>query len=137
MRGEVIDLVERLGLAEKVTVSGVRSDLWGVMKAATALVSPSLFEGQPNVVLEAAAAGCPLVLSDIKAHRDVADESSAIFFRPDSPAELAGALLATLRDPAAASRRAAHALRMADGYSVGRAVTGYQSIYDQLLVRYR
>jgi len=137
MRGEVADLVKRLGLAAKVTVSGLRTDLWGVMRSATALVSPSLFEGQPNVVLEAAAAGCPLVLSDIKGHRDVADESSAMFFRPDSPAELAGALLATLQDPAAASRRAAHARRVADGYSVERAVLGYESIYDQLLVRYR
>lgn len=137
MRGQVIGLVERFGLSGKVTVSGLRTDLWGVMKSATALVSPSLFEGQPNVVLEAAAAGCPLVLSDIKGHRDVADERSAVFFRPDSPAELAGALLATLRDPAAASCRAVHALRVADSYSVERAVMGYQSIYDQLLVRYR
>ena len=136
-RGEVEALLARLGLAGQVTVSGPRTDLWGVMKAATALVSPSLFEGQPNVVLEAAAAGCPLVLSDIRGHRDVADEGSAMFFRPDSPAELAAALLATLRDPAATAQRVAQARVVANGYTVERAVMGYQVIYDQLLARNR
>jgi glycosyltransferase involved in cell wall biosynthesis len=134
---QVADDIRRHGLENRVGAAGVRSDLWGIMKSALTLVSPSLFEGQPNVVLEAAAAGCPLVLSDIAGHRAVMDDTSALFFRPDSASELAGALLATLHDPSAASRRAACAREIANRHSLEHALPGYQAVYDQLLPRYR
>ena len=47
------------------------------MKASDAFVSTSTFEGQPNAVLEAMACGCPLVVSDIPAHREFLDDQTA------------------------------------------------------------
>lgn len=44
---------------------GYQDDVRPFMKAASALVFPSYREGFPNVPLQAAAMGCPLILSDI------------------------------------------------------------------------
>ena len=47
------------------------------MKSAAALVSPAIFEGSPNVVLEGMACGVPLVVSDIPEHRELLEDSAA------------------------------------------------------------
>ena len=41
------------------------------------LILPSLYEGKPNVVLEALATGLPCILSDIPAHRGLVSDSGA------------------------------------------------------------
>jgi glycosyltransferase involved in cell wall biosynthesis len=58
--------------------------VWNLMKQAAALVSLSSFEGCPNTVLEAMACKCPLIVSDIPAHREILDEKSAIFVDPNN-----------------------------------------------------
>ena len=135
MRAELANLIASLGLEGKVVLAGVRQDVWGLMKGASALVSASLFEGQSNVVLEGAAAGVPLVLSDIKGNRDAADEESALFFDPRSPEELAVALTAVVRDPGAAAIRCRNARRGVESLSIERCVQSYRQVYDELLSR--
>jgi glycosyltransferase involved in cell wall biosynthesis len=91
---QVIDLV------------GYRRDVWAWMKSSDAFVNVSFFEGQPNAVLEAAVCGCPLILSDIPAHREMMDDSSALFVNAGSPEQIAGAIERTLRDEDEARQRA-------------------------------
>lgn len=133
MLADLLVLIDQLGLQQVVTVTGVREDVWGLMKSAGAIVSPSLFEGQPNVVLEAAAAGCPLILSDITGHRDVAPEGAAVFFKPGSAEELAWAIQQTLDDPVRTANRRDTAKCHSRQFSIDRAVRGYQDVYDRLL----
>lgn len=135
MRAEAAALIATLDLEGKVVLAGVREDVWGLMKGASALVSASLFEGQSNVVLEGAAAGVPLVLSDIKGNRDAADDLSALFFDARSHEELAVALVSVVRDPSAAAARTDNARRGVEGFSIERCVTSYRLVYDQLLAR--
>ncbi len=52
------------GLAERVRFLGVRTDIPGLMQAADALLFPSLFEGLPLTLVEAQAAGLPILMSD-------------------------------------------------------------------------
>lgn len=130
---DVKALIEQLHLQDRVSVHGLRSDVWGVMKRAALFVSPSFFEGQPNVVIEAAAAKCPLIISSIEAHRDFADENMALFFEPDSPVELANAIRAALDDPASARRRAERAWEVSRGHSAEKAAAGYQTAYENLV----
>ena len=48
--------------------------------------SVSHYEGCPNVVLEAMACGCPVVVSNIPAHREILDEATAPGpVNPDDP----------------------------------------------------
>jgi glycosyltransferase involved in cell wall biosynthesis len=84
------------GLTPRLRFLGYRNDLWSLMGRAQAFVSPSLFEGQPNTVLEAMACGCPLVLSDIREHREIADDSTATFVPPCDADALASAVIRVL-----------------------------------------
>jgi glycosyltransferase involved in cell wall biosynthesis len=65
-------------LQDHVRLLGFRADVWPLIKGAQALVSLSRSEGSPNAVLEAAALGIPMVLSDIPAHRVVAAGGAAV-----------------------------------------------------------
>ena len=58
------EYVNQLGLENKVLFLGNRSDVPKLLSAFDVLVFPSLFEGMPNVVIEAQAAGLPCLISD-------------------------------------------------------------------------
>lgn len=67
-RGETREAVEKyvveLGLADQVVFAGVRSDVSRLYSAMDTFVFPSLYEGLPNVIVEAQANGLPCVISD-------------------------------------------------------------------------
>jgi len=126
-------MARELGVAHRLVFTGFVENLWDLMKRANALVSLSRFEGRPNVVLEAMACGCPLVVSDIPAHREILDERSALFADPDDPAAAAAALKATLvcGDEARGRARAA---RVSDaGLPVEETARLYEQLYLSLL----
>lgn len=61
---ELLHKVQKLGIAEKVIFAGTRDDVPVLLSAMDLMVFPSLYEGMPNVVIEAQAAGLPVVASD-------------------------------------------------------------------------
>ena len=58
------DLAAELGVAPQVSFPGQVGDMRGLMKEAVAFILPSRYEGFPNVLLEALAAGVPCVAAD-------------------------------------------------------------------------
>lgn len=56
--------IHELGIEEKVIFAGVRRDVPQLFMAMDVLVFPSIFEGMPNVVIEAQATGLPCLISD-------------------------------------------------------------------------
>jgi glycosyltransferase involved in cell wall biosynthesis len=62
---------QRLGLTQSVHWAGNRSEVAGLLATSTALVLPSRWEGMPNVVLEAMAAGKPVVATDVEGVREL------------------------------------------------------------------
>ena len=85
----------RLGLDERVRFLGFRSDVPRLMAACDFLVLPSRWEGMPYVVLEAMAAGKPVVATPVDGAIDLIEDGRSGFVAPtlDSTA-LAGALRA-------------------------------------------
>lgn len=73
-----------LGLEESVEIRGHVSvdELVDLYRGALALIFPSLFEGFGIPVLEAMAAGCPLVVADIPSIREICG-TSAVLFDPE------------------------------------------------------
>jgi glycosyltransferase involved in cell wall biosynthesis len=53
-----------LGIEDKVSFLGVRSDVPDLLQAMDVIAFPSFYEGLPGVILEAQAAGLPCVVSD-------------------------------------------------------------------------
>ena len=56
--------VNELGLGSRVIFAGVRRDIPQLLSAMDVFVFPSRFEGMPNTVIEAQAAGLPCVIAD-------------------------------------------------------------------------
>jgi len=79
-----------------VVLLGARSGsvLAALYTSAGAFVLPSSHEGQPIAVLEALSYGCPVVLSDIPAHREI-QASAARYFTPGDVDALTDQLRAT------------------------------------------
>ncbi|MBR2477091.1 MAG: glycosyltransferase family 1 protein [Clostridia bacterium] len=61
---EIRKKVSALGLDDKVIFMGRRSDVPRLLSAFDLMLMPSLYEGMPNVVIEAQATGLPCVISD-------------------------------------------------------------------------
>jgi glycosyltransferase involved in cell wall biosynthesis len=132
-RRRVERMARELGIGDRVVFTGYVDNLWGLMKRADAFVSMSRCEGRPNVVLEAMACGCPLVVSDIPAHREILDERTALFAGPDDLEEVAAALKATLQCGDAARRRARAACVKAAEWPVETMARLYEQLYLDLL----
>jgi glycosyltransferase involved in cell wall biosynthesis len=132
LHDEIVASIEAADCGGRIRVLGFCENLPGLMKRADVLAAPSWFEGQPNVPIEAAAAGCPLVVSDIPAHRGWLDESAALFAPPGDPHALAQAILQTLDDPAAARVRAERAGALVSQWSVENASAAYLRVYEEL-----
>jgi len=67
-----------LALTESVIFAGTRRDVPRLLRAADALIFPSLWEGLPGTVLEACAAGTPVIASDLPEIREIADWFSLV-----------------------------------------------------------
>lgn len=61
---KVQEKIISLGIKDSVIFTGTRSDVVKVMSAMDVLVMPSLYEGMPNVVIEAQACGLKCLISD-------------------------------------------------------------------------
>lgn len=64
LRNDIEAQIADKALTEDVILTGVRSDAAKFLSAADLFLFPSLYEGMPNTVIEAQAAGLPCILSD-------------------------------------------------------------------------
>lgn len=64
-------LVQELGLEEKVIFVGYRKDIGDLLHMADCFVFPSNQEGLPVALMEAMAAGLPIICSDIRGNSDL------------------------------------------------------------------
>ena len=78
MEPQVREMVRRLHLLDGVALAGNRSDIVRLVKAADLMIFPSLWEGLPGAVLEAASAGIPVLASDLPGVRELAEHLSRI-----------------------------------------------------------
>ena len=133
LAGRVSDYIRQHRLADRVLAPGFVPRLWPWMRRAAVFVSGSRHEGMPNTVMEAAALGCPLVLSAIPQHCDIIDSSAALYTEVDHSLQIAEAILVVLRDPLAARARAERAAKLASEWSIQRATACYAELYQAIL----
>ncbi|MDZ7393132.1 MAG: glycosyltransferase family 4 protein [candidate division KSB1 bacterium] len=89
-----------LGLAEAVILCGFRSDVPAVMHSIDLLVLPSLWEGFGIVLIEAMAAGKPVVTTDVSSMPEIVEHGKTGLLVPPADAEaLAAAISRLLGEP--------------------------------------
>jgi glycosyltransferase involved in cell wall biosynthesis len=124
-----------LGLGERVLFVGHRADVPALLAASDAFVLPSLFEGTPLALLEAMAAGKPVIASAIPGTDEiVVDGESGLLVRPGDSADLAATLERIVADPELRARLGAAAQRRAEAeFSAASSTERVMAVYDKLL----
>jgi glycosyltransferase involved in cell wall biosynthesis len=124
-----------LGLDGRVHFPGYSRNLSHWLRQADLFVSASHFEGNPNAVLEAAAAGCPMVLSDIEAHREFFDEAAVLYAPADDPQAFATQIVACATRRDLALTKAAGARKAVAHLTLEAMVSNYLDLYAGILSR--
>jgi glycosyltransferase involved in cell wall biosynthesis len=109
-----------------------QDELLALLHGATALVFPSLIEGFGLPVLEAMAAGCPVIGSRIPTVLEIADDA-ALFAEPSSPDEFADAMSRLLGDEALRSDLVMRGCQRASRFSWERCAAETLAVYQDLL----
>ncbi len=130
---ELETVIHEYGVDKNISVLPYNPRWWGILKNANALVSMSRFEGAPNVLLEAMAAGCPLIVSDIREHREILDDNSALFVPPDDIQALKMAIMSVLSNKLVAKERATKAALYVENLTIESVVDAYSKVYASAL----
>ena len=64
LRKDIEEYVKAKGIQEKVIFAGIRKDVSKLLSAMDVFALPSLYEGMPNVIIEAQASGLPCFIAD-------------------------------------------------------------------------
>lgn len=120
---------------EHVRFLGERGDVWRIVPHLDMLWQGSEYEGQPNSVMEAMAAGVPVVASDIPGNRDLVVDGKTGYLLPlGDRAAWAGVANTLLNDAAlAAELGATGKTRMLEEFSVERMIERHAELYRELL----
>ena len=99
-RESLAGLAARLGIREQITFAGFQRDTRPYYALATMVAVPSHSEGSPNVVLEAMAAGLPIVANRVGGVPEILEHGvTGIMVPARNPDALAEAMLRILSDP--------------------------------------
>jgi len=128
-------LAQQLGIAERVFFAGARSDMAGVYASLDVVALPSFAEAMPMCLLEALAAGCPVVATDVgDVAKVIRSGVTGLLIKPGDVAALSDAILEIILNPPAAAQRAAQGRALASStYSAAVMVQNYSTIYERAL----
>jgi sugar transferase (PEP-CTERM/EpsH1 system associated) len=131
---EIERLLADAGVADLVWLPGSRSDAPEIYRRFSLFVLPSRREGISNTILEAMASGLPVVATRAGGNPElVAEHETGLLVPPESPEEMATALLHYLDHPElVASHGAAARARAVARFSLAAMVSAYLALYDDL-----
>ena len=125
-----------LGLSGRIRFVGQRSDVPALMKCAACLALPSRWEGMPNVVLEAMAAGLPVVATSAEGVEELigGEAQRGTLVRGESVADFASGLRETLSDHRGSLLKAEEAQHLVhQQHIVPAMVAAYHRLYCDIL----
>jgi glycosyltransferase involved in cell wall biosynthesis len=138
LQPETEALARALGLEGAVRFLGVRADVPEVMSAADGYVMSSAWEGMPMVLLEAAAAGLPIVATKVGGNEEVVlDEESGFHVPPRDHDALGLAMLRLMGLPEAQRRSLGERGReqVRTHYGLSRVAARWEGLYAEVLAR--
>lgn len=138
LRPSMEQLANDLGITDRVKFLGIRRDIPALMNAADAYVMSSAWEGMPNVLLEAAASGLPIVATDVGGNSEVViDGKTGFLVPPKDPEALAQAMVRLMGLPQEERRRVGEAARqyVEANYSLDRVVDQWEALYREFLAQ--
>ncbi|MBI3287600.1 MAG: glycosyltransferase, partial [Chloroflexi bacterium] len=134
-RGELEAYARSLGIASQVIFTGWRRDLPTLYADLNVLALSSNNEGTPVSIIEAMAAGVPVVATSVGGVPDLVREGETGFLvKAEDIGGMAAAILELVRNPERAERMGQEGQRLAqENYSVHRLLERTRSLYLELL----
>lgn len=125
---------QRLGIAERVTFTGLRKDIPAVLAQTDIFTLPSLWEGLPLTAIEAMAAARPVVLTDVGGNSELVQSGvNGMIVPPDDVDTLAATLVELLNDE---QRRAeigrAARQRVQHDFSIDTIAAQHETLYESI-----
>ncbi len=138
-RERLEELAREMGIAERVRFLGWRGDVADILRAADIYVQPSLTEGMPMSVMEAAAAGLAIVATDVGGTGEIVEDGrSGLLVPPGDAGALAEALATVLRDAELRAQLGEAARRRArEMFDAAEMARAYAEFYRRTLDRAR
>jgi N-acetyl-alpha-D-glucosaminyl L-malate synthase BshA len=133
-REELQTLVQQLGIQNRVQFLGVRSDVADLLQAVDVFALTSLCEAASLTLLEAMAAGLPVVVTDVGGNPEIVRQENEGLLVPRQDATAIGnALIRILSDATLANRMGqAGKQRVKETYSLERTIERYHQLYQRL-----
>lgn len=104
-RAELEALIAGMGLSDRVVLPGRMTQVPDLLAACDLFVLPSRHEGMPIAIIEAMAAGTPVIASDIPGTNEIIEHGvTGLLVRVDDPTGLADAIRTVLDDGALRDR---------------------------------
>jgi glycosyltransferase involved in cell wall biosynthesis len=137
LRGSLQEEAGRLAISDRVIFAGYRTDVKELLSIMDVFVLPSLREGLPMVLLEALAAGKPVVATRVGAvPKVVVHGETGMLLDPGDVEALRRSILYLMDNPLDARKMAdAGARKVAEEYSSERMSRAYLRIYNELTER--
>jgi glycosyltransferase involved in cell wall biosynthesis len=125
----------KLGVTDRVSFIGFREDIADLLAACDLVVLPSVREGLSIALLEAMAAGKPIVATSIGSQREVSSHGEVgLFVRPADAVSLAEGILRLAGDQALMTRLGNNARAVFENYyTEDRMLQSYRRFYLDLL----
>jgi starch synthase (maltosyl-transferring) len=135
LRGDLEAMCQAKHIAGRVHFAGWRADVPEILAASDLLVLPSVWEGMPNVVLEAMASRRPVVASDVEGVRELLGPASpGQTVRYGDSQGLVDKLDRLLGDRALAVTAAdANRRRAEENFGISQVVAAYEDLWESLV----
>jgi glycosyltransferase involved in cell wall biosynthesis len=134
LRAELQVRVNQLGLTSRVHFLGLRTDIPDVLGASDVFVLSSAYEGNPLSVIEAMAAGLPVVGTSVGGVPELLQNGTEGFIvPPDNAEQLSDAMMTLLKDGNLRSvMGAAAATRAKEKFDVSAMIRAYEELYNEI-----
>jgi glycosyltransferase involved in cell wall biosynthesis len=135
VRARLEELTRSLGVVDWVTFTGFREDVSDLLAACDLVVLPSLREGLSIALLEAMAAGKPIIATSIGSHRELTSQAEiARLVPPASATALCDEIQKVVSDPALGTQLGVNAQTLYQShYTEERMLNSYKQLYFDLM----
>ena len=134
-RASLLRRAETTSVSDRIRFLGWRDDVPQLLAASHLLLLPSRWEGMPNVLLEAMAAGLPVVAAQVEGMHEVVGETAEQQLVPwgDSQRFVAAVVQLATNANLAADLGKRNRARVASRFSLAAMISQYEKLYTELL----
>jgi len=134
LKEECVALAATLGIEATCTFLGFRANGWDYIAAADIVAMTTMYESRGNVMLEAMAAGRPIVASEVDGVRDsISHGVEGLLVRPGDIGKFAHCLMALIDHPNLRSQLGLRGRHRVGDYNFRTIMRQYDDLIDELI----